>query len=57
MEKIFCKKCIYYYVTWKPRLPHGCKAYGFESKIIPSIVVFKNSKQQCQFYTQREEKI
>ncbi len=38
-ERIVCQKCLYYYVTWEKERPHGCKAYGFKSQLIPSIVV------------------
>lgn len=49
-NRIICQKCIYYYVTWEVAKPHGCKAYGFKSKIIPSIVVKNTSKSDCSFY-------
>lgn len=49
-DKIVCQKCIYYYVTWLNTTPHGCKAYGFKSKIIPSVVVKNTSSQECMFY-------
>jgi len=51
MIRINCKKCIYYFVTWKPDNPHGCKAYGFKSKQIPSLVVKASTGQPCQSYT------
>jgi hypothetical protein len=50
-NRIICQKCIYYYVTWEPSKPHGCKAYGFKSHIIPSTVVKNSSKIDCSFYT------
>jgi len=49
-KRIICQKCIYYFVTWQPRQPHGCKAYGFKSREIPSSVVKKNSGFDCGFY-------
>ncbi|MFK2821651.1 uracil-DNA glycosylase [Arcobacter sp. YIC-80] len=55
MEKrIICQKCIYYYVTWEQNSPHGCKAYGFKSKIIPSIIVKNSSGSICSFYQQKK---
>lgn len=51
MEKrIICQKCVNYYVTWEPNNPHGCKAYGFKSKTIPSVVVKRSSGTDCNFY-------
>jgi hypothetical protein len=32
---IDCHKCTYYYVTWNPDFPHGCRAMGFESRRYP----------------------
>ena len=49
--RIICQKCKYYYVTWKTNQPHGCKAYGFKSKQIPSAVVKQSSGTNCNFYT------
>ena len=50
MERIYCQKCIYYYVTWDQAKPHGCKAYGFKSKFIPSIAVKNSSGSECNFF-------
>ncbi|RXJ98427.1 uracil-DNA glycosylase [Arcobacter sp. CECT 8986] len=53
-EKIICQKCQYYYVTWENNNPHGCKAYGFKSKIIPANVVKKSSGKECNFYNPKQ---
>jgi hypothetical protein len=55
MIKIICQKCLYYYVTWKPNQPHGCKAYEFKSKDIPSNIVKKSSGKECQVYTPKKK--
>jgi hypothetical protein len=52
MEKrIICQKCVYYFVTWEIGKPHGCKAYGFKSQLIPSITVKRSSGDNCNFFT------
>jgi hypothetical protein len=51
MQKIICQKCLYYYVTWQPRQPHGCKAYEFKSKELPSKLVFNSSGEDCKVFT------
>lgn len=56
MNKIICQKCSYYYVTWEPGKPHGCKAYGFKSKQIPSVVVKQSSGIECSFYNPKQRK-
>jgi len=50
MERIICQKCKYYYVTWEKNKPHGCKAYGFKSQVVPSVVVKQSSGTSCGFY-------
>jgi hypothetical protein len=50
-QRIVCQKCKYYYVTWEPNKPHGCKAYGFKSQAIPSVVVKQSSNMPCSFFT------
>ncbi|MEA3513402.1 MAG: uracil-DNA glycosylase [Campylobacterota bacterium] len=49
-KKVVCQKCKFYYVTWENNKPHGCKAYGFKSQMIPSIVVLQSSGVSCSFY-------
>lgn len=53
MTRPNCIRCEYYYVTWKPRQPHGCKYFGFVSKPIPSMVVFKNSGNHCHAFIEK----
>jgi len=55
-ERIICQQCIYYYVTWQPNQPHGCKAYGFRSKQLPAIVVKKSSGMECKLYHNKHSK-
>ncbi len=56
MIRINCKKCIHYFVTWESSQPHGCKAYGFKSKQIPSLVVKGSTGQSCQVYEEKQLK-
>ena len=53
MKRINCRRCEYYFVTWKPEQPHGCKAYGFKSQYIPSLVVFQSSGTDCNMFKQK----
>jgi hypothetical protein len=54
-NRIICQKCLYYFVTWEPNKPHGCKAYGFKSQTIPSMVVKNSSGHPCNFYTLKNQ--
>jgi len=53
MKRINCRKCEYYFVTWEKHRPHGCKAYGFKSPQIPSLVVFQSSGDDCHQFKQK----
>ena len=52
---IDCHKCEHYYVTWDKDFPHGCKAMGFKSKRLPSIVVHDNSYANCLLYKNKTD--
>lgn len=53
MKRINCRRCEHYFVTWKPKQPHGCKAYGFKSDYIPSLVVFQSSGTECTMFKEK----
>ncbi|AXI01061.1 uracil-DNA glycosylase [Sporosarcina sp. PTS2304] len=42
-----CFECIYFFTTWEPQNPRGCKAYGFKTKMLPSVVVKQSSGMEC----------
>ncbi|TFE04203.1 uracil-DNA glycosylase [Jeotgalibacillus salarius] len=46
-KRINCHACKYYYVTWDPKFPKGCKAHGFKTKHLPSLEVFRASGHPC----------
>ncbi|MBN2870737.1 MAG: uracil-DNA glycosylase [Campylobacterales bacterium] len=54
MQKINCHRCVYYFVTWEASQPHGCKAYGFKSRAIPSQVVLSSSGHPCSYFTPKQ---
>lgn len=53
MKRINCRRCEFYFVTWEKNKPHGCKAYGFKSQQIPSIVVFQSSGTDCSLFKEK----
>jgi hypothetical protein len=54
LEKINCRVCKYYYITWDRSFPNGCKAYGIKSKEMPTMIVYKSSGQNCKLYGGKE---
>lgn len=51
--RINCHQCIYFYVTWEPRHPNGCKFFGFKTKELPSMAVYKSSGSKCQAFEKK----
>ncbi|WP_301107256.1 uracil-DNA glycosylase [Sporosarcina sp.] len=50
-----CFECIHFYTTWDPQNPRGCKAYGFKTKMMPSIVVKRSSGIECLKFESKKE--
>ncbi len=55
--KINCRNCKYYYITWDSNMPHGCKAFGFKTRQIPSLVVFQSSGKDCQAFEEKQKEL
>lgn len=53
-RRVDCNKCQYYYVTWDPKFPRGCKAFGFKTRELPSLSVFRSSGQPCLRFTPKK---
>lgn len=53
MKRINCHQCKHYFVTWEPGRPHGCRAYGFKSQQMPSMLVKQSSGQDCALFIQK----
>jgi len=54
MKRINCRRCKHYFVTWEAGKPHGCRAYGFKSPQIPSLVVFQSSGKECAIFETKQ---
>lgn len=53
-QRINCVKCKYYFVTWDQHAPKGCKAFGFKSKQLPSMIVLQSSGQNCMKFEEKK---
>jgi hypothetical protein len=40
-------KCRHFYITWDPKFPNGCKAFGFKTQSLPSRDVLASSGKPC----------
>lgn len=50
-----CYNCIFFYVTWEPKFPNGCKALGFKTKQLPSVTVFQSSGSPCELFRAKQK--
>ena len=48
-----CIGCVYFYTTWDPKAPKGCKYFGFKSLKMPCQVVKESSGVACAFYQEK----
>lgn len=55
VERVNCRKCKYYYITWEAAMPYGCKVFGFKSRQLPSIVVHQSSGSSCKGYEEKKK--
>jgi hypothetical protein len=51
-----CFKCQFFYITYEPSHPYGCRAMSFKSKEIPSTVTYVSSGMVCQMFKLKEKK-
>ncbi|MEH6943006.1 uracil-DNA glycosylase [Bacillus sp. JJ722] len=47
-------KCKHYFVTWDQHAPKGCKAFGFKSIQLPSMIVLQSSGQNCMKFDEKK---
>ena len=52
-----CRSCRYFYITWDPQYPNGCKAYRFKSKKLPMEEVLQTSGMLCQCYLSKADNV
>jgi hypothetical protein len=54
-QPIVCRKCKFYFITWDPQRPHGCKAMNFKSRRPPHLVVRQTSGKECMNFIPRKD--
>jgi hypothetical protein len=48
---INCPKCKFFYVTWDPSFPRGCRLYGFKTATSPSYMVREATGKPCPHFS------
>ena len=46
-----CRRCRFYQATWKPQRPHACRFFGFQSRLLPALEVYRSSGKICPQYS------
>jgi len=49
-NRLDCRKCMHFYITWDDSYPFGCRAFGIKSRQIPSMVVSLHSGYRCRMF-------
>jgi len=55
MRRINCYKCEYLQITFQPNTPYACNAYGFKSKLMPSLAVYQSSGAPCSLFKAKQK--
>ena len=53
MSEIICSNCKYFYITYKPRFPYGCRAFGIIAKKNPYLEVRSISGTNCALFSKK----
>ncbi|SHK11443.1 uracil-DNA glycosylase [Paramaledivibacter caminithermalis] len=54
-KRIDCFKCNYFYITWDKNNPRGCKYFGFKTRLMPSMAVFRSSGRKCRAFAEKNK--
>lgn len=49
-----CLKCIHFKVSWDPAFPRICLVFGFKTRNLPSIEVFRATGAHCPVFQRKE---
>ena len=53
-DRVDCLKCKHFVITWNPRFPRACSAYGFKTQQYPSAEVLKATGESCLAFEKKE---
>ncbi|MDR2639216.1 MAG: uracil-DNA glycosylase [Helicobacteraceae bacterium] len=55
MERIDCRRCRYFRVTWESAFPYACDLFGFKGRQMPSVTVFAGSGSPCREFSPKNK--
>lgn len=47
-------KCKHYYTSFNPNTPRGCRLFGFESQVMPFVLVKQSTGADCSEFSPRQ---
>jgi hypothetical protein len=53
--EINCFSCLYFYITYDPQFPYGCRAVRFKARRMPAKEMSASSGIDCQFFARKEK--
>ena len=57
LTRTSCNSCRYFYITWNNKRPYGCRAMGFMSTRLPSVVVLEIEGRDCLSYEGKDTEL
>ena len=57
MSEIRCCNCKHFYITYKPKFPYGCKAFGIISRNIPFLEIKQVSGTNCALFSKKVKNV
>ncbi|MDR0664269.1 MAG: uracil-DNA glycosylase [Helicobacteraceae bacterium] len=55
MERIDCRKCRYFRITWESAFPYACDLFGFKGAQMPSVTVFMSGARRCREFAPKKK--
>ncbi|HIJ23296.1 MAG TPA: uracil-DNA glycosylase [Gammaproteobacteria bacterium] len=49
-----CFRCKHFFITWDPKFPRGCHAYGIKSTQVPAIEVLHADGRPCMLFRPKQ---
>lgn len=57
MSEIRCYNCKHFYITYKPKFPYGCRAFGIIAKKNPYLEVRSISGTNCALFSKKVKNV
>ena len=53
-QRINCRKCVYFYITWDVKFPNGCRLFKVKSRQAPSVIVYQSTGATCRNFHEKD---